>query len=48
MSANNEIIDVTPTGEISFTANVTSFLKALNPLGAIADTVGKIMACRVR
>ncbi|NMC60285.1 MAG: hypothetical protein GYA51_13020 [Candidatus Methanofastidiosa archaeon] len=47
LSSNNQIIDVTPSGEISFTNNVTSFLKALNPLGVISDTVGKIMACRV-
>lgn len=48
MSSNNQIIDITPSGDVSFTANVNSFLKALNPLGAISDTVGKIVACRVQ
>ena len=48
MNSRHEIIDITPSGDISFTANVNSFLKALNPLGAISDTVGKIVACRVQ
>ena len=48
MAAKNEIIDETPSGDVSFVSNVSSFLKALNPLGAIADTVGKIMAIRVQ
>ena len=47
MCSNNQIIDITPSGDVSFTSNVNSFLKALNPLGAISETVGKIMACRV-
>lgn len=48
MSKGQDIINVTPVGDISFVSNVTSFLQALNPLGAISDTVGKIMACRVQ
>lgn len=48
MDTKNQIIDVTPTGDVSFVGNVTTFLEALNPLGAIANTVGKVMACRVQ
>lgn len=48
MATKNEIIDVSPSGDVSFISNVSSFLKALNPLGAIADTIGKIMAIRVQ
>ena len=40
MSTGKDIINVTRAGDISFASNVTSFLQALNPLGAIADTVG--------
>lgn len=48
MSSGNDIIDITASGGISFLTNVSSFLTALNPLGAISETVGKIMACRVQ
>lgn len=47
MSSNNEIIDISASGQVSFATNVSNFLEALNPLGAISQTVGKIMACRV-
>ena len=47
MGSQPRIVDITPAGNVSFLTNVTSFLEALNPLGAITDTVGKIIACRV-
>jgi len=48
MSSSNEIIEINPGGEVSFSSNVNAFLKALNPLGVISETVGKIIACRVK
>lgn len=48
MASDKDIVDITPSGEVSFATNVTNFLNALNPLGTISQTIGKIMACRVQ
>ena len=48
METSNEIIEIAPSGEVTFASNVNAFLKALNPLGVISETVGKIIACRVK
>lgn len=48
MDRKYEIIDVTPKGDVSFVGNVNTFLEALSPLGAISNTIGKIIACRVQ
>ena len=48
MAKNNEIINVTPTGEVSFTTNATNFLQALNSLGALSPIIGEIIAVRVQ
>ena len=48
MARNNEIINVTPTGEVSFTTNATNFLQALNSLGALSPIIGEIIAVRVQ
>lgn len=48
MTGNNNLIDVTPSGDVTFVANVSNFLEALNPLGLISQTIGKIIAVRVQ
>ncbi|GAB1472086.1 hypothetical protein MASR2M66_29640 [Chloroflexota bacterium] len=48
MASDKDIIDISPSGDVSFVTSVTNFLQALNPLGAISQTIGKIMAVRVQ
>lgn len=47
MSPERSLINVTPGGQLSMVSGLNAFLSALNPLGAIAKTVGEIMACRL-
>jgi len=48
MAVNNKIIEVTPTGEVSFPNDVTNFLQALSSLGALSPIIGQIIAVRVQ
>jgi hypothetical protein len=47
MSSERSLITFTPGGGVSLISGINAFLSGLTPLGAIAKTVGEIMACRV-